>query len=278
VAHPTEPVTSATPWFSDLRKVALFASIAGALSLLLPLWNGLQTIGAIGAARPIELGLLAISLLATAIMPIFFFALYQNPGPLAFPKHLRLLALIAAIVLTLMVTWGLPQWVRSLTVYFSALKTVNWSLGAASVWRVAADPSTIYHVSTLLAQISNLGLVLLLISIFRHESNQAESEVGPSSTLRIVTKAAVMIWGLWLGFNLIRGILTPYLYLQVRNAAAQAHRSPPRAIDLVADMVSAILLAACWFISPYIVYKSQATSPQTDAAAPPIQEESPEQN
>jgi hypothetical protein len=267
---------SATPWLTDLGKVALFASIAGALGVLIPFWNLLRTMGAVGAARPLEFGVLAVSLLATGTMPVFFFALHRNPANLNFPKHLRLLALVAAFVLTLLATWGLPQWVRSLVAYSSALKTLDWKTGGVAVGAVARDPRTIFHLSTLLSQISNLALILLLISFFRHENDPVETDVAISNSLRTVAKTTVIVWGLWLGFNLIRGILTPYLYVQIRNYYAQVHRTPPPAIDLVTEMLSAILSAACWFSAPYIVYKSLAPSPIEDHAVLPDREGSPE--
>jgi hypothetical protein len=91
-----------------------------------------------------------------------------------------------------------------------------------------------------------------------------------------VTKTTLIVWGLWLGFNLLRGVLTPYIYLQMRNFAAQTRRPPPPAIDLVAGMLTAILLAACFFIAPYIVHKSLAPAPKENTDAEPVQEESPE--
>ena len=232
--------------------------------------------GAIGSARPLEFGVLAVSLLATATMPVFVFALYQNPGTLRFSKHLRLLALGTAIVLTLLVTWGLPSWIRSLAAYLSALQMLD--KGVVTVSNLARDPRTIFHVSTLLTVISNFGLVLLLISIFRQGDDQPDNDIAVSGTLRVVTKTTVIVWGLWLGFNLIRGILTPYIYLQVQNYAAQAHRSPPPAIALVEEMLGAILLAACFFILPYIVYKSLVASPKEVDSALAAPEGSPEPN
>ncbi len=245
---------------------------------MIPAWNGLQTMGAIGAGRPIEFGLVAISLLATGTMVVFIFALYQNPGYLRIPKHLRQLALGAAIILTMIVTWGLSQWIGSLVAYLSALKAVNWGPGGATAWTVARDPRTIFQVSTLLSEISDFGFILLLVSFFRQDQDDVDTSVASSSMLRTVTKTTLIIWGLWLGFNLIRGMLTPYIYLQMRNFAAQARQAPPPAIDLVAGMLTAILLAACFFIAPYIVHKSLALAPKEDTGVVPLHEESPEPN
>jgi hypothetical protein len=219
---------------------------------------------------------LAVSLLATATMPVFVFALYRNPGNLHFSRHLRWLALSAAIALTLLVALGLPPWIRSLAAYLSALQRLN--PGVVTFSTLARDPRTIFHVSTLLTEISNLGLVLLLMSIFRQVEDQPDNGVAISRFFRTVTKTTLTVWGLWLGFNLIRGILTPYIYLQVRNYAAQAHQLPPPPIDLVAGMTSAILLTACLFTPPYVVYKSLPPLPKENEVLLPGQEESPEPN
>jgi hypothetical protein len=90
--------------FTDLRSVALIACVACVLSLPVPIWNAVQT--TIAATAPKNdlwklagVLLLVSVLLYSAIIPVFYFALYRNEALLYFPKRLRLLALIAAFAL-----------------------------------------------------------------------------------------------------------------------------------------------------------------------------------
>jgi hypothetical protein len=271
VAQPTESADSDSLEVSRLRKIALFASIAGATSALIPLWNGVLMMGA-ARARPLDFWLVAVALLASATMPVFNFALYQNQGTLYFSRYLRYLALAAAIVLTLLLAMGLPQRIGLLASYLSALRTVPWRTGTVAMWSVVRDPRTIYHVSTVLAEISDLALILLLMSFFRQKDDLAQSDVPASRFLQVAARATTVVWGLWLFFNMIRGILAPYTYLQIRNYAAQTGRPAPTAADIVGELLRAMLSAACWFSVPYIVYRSltpSRTEAMPDQAAPP---------
>ena len=54
----------------------------------------------------------------TAILPVFYFALYRNEGLPDFPKSLRVLSLIAAIVLGIIMVAGLPRWIESIGSYW----------------------------------------------------------------------------------------------------------------------------------------------------------------
>jgi hypothetical protein len=250
-----------------IRNAALFACVAGALSALIPLWNGVLMMGAAALTRPLDFWLVAVALLATCIMPVFTFALYRNKGTLHFPKQLRLLALGAALSLGLLVILSLLQWIGLLPEYLSALRTVQWSAGTIVIWSVARDPRTIYHVTTLLAEVSSLAMIVLLISFYRYENEEAGSDVAASGFLRIATRTTVVIWGIWLGFNIIRGLLAPYTYIQLRNYAAQMRRPAPPAITVVGELLRTMLSTACLFCVPYIVPRSLEGGPRPEDSA-----------
>jgi hypothetical protein len=172
------------------------------------------------------------------------------------------LALGAALSLGLLLFLSLPQWIGLLASYLSALRTVQWSTGTPAIWNVARDPRTIYHVTTLLAEVSSLAIILLLISFYRYRNEEEGSNVAVSGFLRIATRTAVVIWGMWLGFNLIRGILAPYTYLQLRNYAAQMRRPAPEAATVVGELLKTMLTVACLFCVPYIVSRGLEGSPK----------------
>ena len=220
--------------------------------------------GAAALSRPLDFWLVAIALLTTCIMPVFTFALYRNHGPLHFPRQVRLLALGAALSLGLLLILSLPQWLGLLAAYFSALRTVRWSTGAIAIWSVLRDPRTIYHVTTLLAEVSGVGMILLLVSFYRYKDEDTGSAIEVSKFLRVATRTAVVIWGIWLGFNIIRGLLAPYTYIQLRNIAAQTRRPAPEAITVVGELLKTMLSAACLFCVPYVVSRSLEGSPKPE--------------
>jgi hypothetical protein len=231
-----------TWWFLDLRKTALFACISGGLSSLIPIWNGVRTMAAAGL---LGLVLAAVSLLAAVLMLLFMFALYTNEGSLYVPKRLRLLALAAAVILTSMISFSLPQWI-----------------GLPGV-------GTIYYVTTLLGEISGAGQVLVLIALFRTKENIAAANVPISNFLKVATKLALILWGVWLAFNMIRGLMAPYAYMLARDYALQTRRTPPAPLDIISELLMGILNAAIPFSIVYIVSKSIATSPGPGVALLP---------
>jgi hypothetical protein len=262
--------------FARIRNAALFACVAGTLSALIPLWNGVLMMGAAALNRPLDFGLVAMALLATCTMPVFTFALSRNEAPLHFSQRLRLLALGAALSLALLLVLALPPWLRSLGPYMSALKTVHWTAGLFVYWYVALDPRTIYQVSTLLAEASNVAVIVLLISFYRYKDEDSGSDVAVSGFLRVATRTAVVIWGIWLGFNLIRGLLAPYTYAQLREYAARMRQPAPEAITVVGELLKTMLSAACLFCVPYIVSGSLEGSPKPENVELPEQGAVPE--
>ncbi len=235
----SSPTVRAETWFLDLRKVAFLAGVANGLSALIPIWNALH---ALGAAGGLALLLELVSLLGSVLMPIFLVALHRDEGALRIPRHLRLLALAGAVVFTCMICWSLPPWI-----------------GQPGI-------DAIYYVSLLLTEISNVGMVLVLIALFRTGDGATATNAPVSNFLRVVTRATVVVWGMWLAFNLFRGLMAPYAYLQVRDYAARIGRAAPTPIDIVGDLLLGILNAAIFFSVPYIVSKGIASAPAPDAS------------
>lgn len=252
-----QPVTF---WFADIRKAALIACIVGVLGVLMPGWNATQAMVALESTHPLWkwwiIPCIVLLYLFLASLPVFCFALYRNEGTLRFPKRLRLLSLAAAFVFSIMVALGLPEWIASLRPYWTAMKTLDWRIGATGILTAARDPRTISHFSTMLGEFSNLAYILLLIALFRHTSDESYQGVPVSRLLSFVTKVAVIAWGLWLAFILLTLVVTPYSYFQLRNYALQIGRTPPQLGGMVARNIRSLLDQACLFVAPYTVYKS----------------------
>ena len=259
--NPTELRALRSPgfWFRDLRSIALIACVAGVLSLPVPMWNALQTIAV--ATQPKNgfwkaAGILAVVLMTlfTAIIPVFYFALYRDEAILYFPKRLRLLALIAAFTFAVIVLTTLPAWVKSLAAYFAALSALDWRIGATNVLVFVRDPRTIGQLSTLLGEVSNIACILMLIAIFRCANEPIEADVPVSGLLRVMARVAVVAWRLVFVVMLVRLAALPYVLFRLRNYALQVGRTPPTFGDILAIRES--LLWPCLFAAPYIVYRS----------------------
>jgi hypothetical protein len=246
---------------SEIRKAALFGFVASLLSLPLPLWN---TTRMIAQATPTVRSDLwwfapigAVALLLPALEPAFFFTLYRNQGPLRMSDRLRWLARTAAFIFGIIVAEGLVEWLKSSGPYLQSMEMLDWTMGAASVRAAQQDPRTIGQLSNLFGELSNIAVVLLLIALFRHEDDEPDAEVPISRPLLIVTKVAVITGALVLAFCVIRLAYMPILHSQMRDLAPKVFRTPPPLSEMLIDAIRGLLIAACLFTSPYIVYRSR---------------------
>jgi hypothetical protein len=211
--------------FLDIRKTALVACVAGIWGSVIPVWQ------AVTSARPLWMWWMTpLMFFFSAILPVFCFALYRSEGTLCFPKHLRLLSLAAALALGIIVAADMSGLIGSVG-----------PREYTSVLTAAPEPWPIARVVTLLTEFSNLPFILLLIALSREATDKPSADVPASRLLSIVTKVAVVGWGLWVAFNLVRVVLTPYTYFELRNYALQIGRTPPHLADMMADAIRTLL-------------------------------------
>jgi hypothetical protein len=271
MSAPTLPARSLASWFFDLRKTALVACITSVLSLPIPLWNSIQPLLAIESTHPGMkwwiISVSALALLFIAIIPAFYFALYRDGENLRVPKRLRLLALATACTSGAIAIVGLPAWIKSLGRYWAWMTTLDWKIGATNVLIFARDPRTLGQIGTLFAEFSNTAYVLLLVAIFRRESDPLEIDVPISRLLIRATKVAVIAWGIVSVGTLVGLALTPYSFITLRNLALQIGRMPPTFGVLLAERIQSVLAQACLFAAPYIVYRSISKGPEIPADA-----------
>ena len=197
------------------------------------------------------------SYLFTAILPVFYFALFRNEGTARFPKRVQPVAIAGVLSLGLFVVTGLPDMARSLGAYWTAIKTPDWTRGAASVLTTARAPGTIGAISTILAELSNLAVLLPLIAFFRNVSDEQHMERPVSRFLNLATTAAVIAWGLFLAVNALRLFAMPFVYFQLRNFALQNLGAPPRFWSMEEEPIRELLLGVGLCAAPYIVYTSR---------------------
>jgi hypothetical protein len=150
------PPNSALPWLSDVRKSALIAFVAAVLGLLIPLWRLTQQ--AAGLRSPIWGAVLIVfGYVFSAIMPVFYFALFRDDGTLRIPKHLRWLVLTTTVVFGLFSAWDLSGRIEPFRYYWKAMATVDWGSKSTVVLGFVRDPRTINQVESLLGECSNLA-------------------------------------------------------------------------------------------------------------------------
>jgi hypothetical protein len=220
----------------DIRKLALVNFIAAVLCLLIPIWNGTQRLLPSGQTWVIPF--MVLLSLFSAIMPAFYFALYRNQGTLHFPRRSRLLALGAAVVFVMVVA---AEWVMH-------------PRGATSVLDPPQSPWTISNAGTLVNELSNLAYTLLLVALFRQAGDDSDPDTPVLKALRLTAKVAVIAWGIWLGFILVRMGVTPFVYHALRERALRAGVTPPRLGNILGEIIRQFLSQACLFTAPFIVY------------------------
>ncbi len=252
---------SVSPWFMDIKRTALVVCITSALAVVIPVWQAMRQMAALASSHPtMKLWMIPGGVLAwlfTAILPLFFFAVYRNEGTLRFPKYLRLCSLVTALVFGFLVALGLWEWSGYLSSYWTAMKLVDWESGAISVVGAARNPRTIGVVSAVLGEVGNFAYILSLLAFWHQpDSESADAEVPVSRLLSFVTKVALIGYGLWVAFNLVRLVVTPYFYFQLRNTALRIGRQPPQLTNMMASTLRMLLEQACLFMAPYIVYNS----------------------
>jgi hypothetical protein len=202
------------------------------LGIVIPIRKATQKMMTLGSGWAVPA--LVLICLLSAIPPVFYFALYRNQGTLRFSKRLRVLALSTALVFGIYVAVEL-------------LRKLDWR----------EDPGTVNHLATLLGEFSNVAEILILVALFRQENDDSQPDIPVSRLLRVVTKTTVITWGVWVAFNLVRFILTPYAYFLLRDLALQNGRMPLPFGRVSAETGPALLTQACLLTAPYIIYKRE---------------------
>jgi len=225
------------------------------------MWNEMQELAAFASNYPVMKPWMVLIYgwlwIGSAIMPGFYFALYRIEGSLRFPKYIRQVSLVTVLVFGLIVAVDLWDWIGgSLVPYLTVMKALDWKIGATSVVAAARDPRTIKHVSIVLTELSAFAYILLLLAFFRHADGElfTDADVPVSRLLVFATKVALITWGIWVAFNVVRLVLTPYSYFHLQDAALQIGRRPQRLGPMMADAIRMLLGQACFLIAPYIVY------------------------
>jgi len=131
----TDSQNDATPWFADIRTLAVIACITAVASLVVPLWNAGLQFPAILQRNPAGIWVLGLILIAlvTGTLLRFYFVLYRHGGSLRFTKPLRLLSLAGALLCGLVLLTRLKDSFAFLSAEAaSPLANANYILGICS--------------------------------------------------------------------------------------------------------------------------------------------------
>lgn len=173
--------------------------------------------------------------LVTAIMPVFYFALYRNEGTVQVSRPLRKLALAAAAAYVIVM-----------------------------VLRVQALPNRLSWFGVF-GLLGNLAYILLLVSMSREASEDPIEQVPVSDLLAAVTKVAVVAWGIWVAFQLVRLAIVIFTYSSFENYANRIGRTPPTLRDMMLEVILTFFSQGSLLAAPYIVWRSalgRGTSPR----------------
>jgi hypothetical protein len=117
---------------------------------------------------------------------------------------------------------------------------------------------------------------LLLVAFCRQSGDEsfAPADMQASKFLRFVTKAAVILYGIWVAFNLFRVVVTPFTHALLQRLALKGGRTPPPLSRMMLDVIQMVLTQACLFIAPYVVYNSWLRRTDTPGEMRPVPTES----
>ena len=238
------------------------------------LWNSAQSTIQLGATNPaVKPWVIPIILfggLFAAIPPVFCLAVYRNEGRLRLTKNLRLLIVCAAVVWALFVLVDLWTCVASFGAYWTSMSTLR-SLGRR-ISSVLADPGTAKLVYFFLSEFYNLAYLALLIALSRREGDEGLVDSPISKQLKVMTKIAVVVLGIWVGFEMLRLLGTPYAFFDARDFASRLGKTPPQFWPMMTKMSRECLSQACLLAAPYVVYKGQGRI-QLKASSPSPQDQ-----
>lgn len=227
----------------NLRKTAIAASISTVLAVSLAMGNAARTILATG--RWWTIPLFVFTVFVSAIMPVFFFALYRNEGGLRFSESLRHLSLLTALAFGAVVLIQLPAFFES-----------TGRIGHRSV--LTSEPTHFSQVDLtwLVGWLSNCTYILLLLAFFRQKDIDTETPAPVSKLLRVTATMAAIALGLGVAFNVLRIVVSPYIYSQAWTFSQQAGRALPPFRALLQPMLRDLLTNFCLFVSPFVIWNA----------------------
>ncbi len=247
VANPSYVETGrAGQHLRDVRRAALAACIAVVLSLAIPMWNFTRQMRALELkiGTFLAIALILVAYIFTAIVPVFYFALYRNEGGLPLSRNKRWISMTAAALVGILMLTKIPGWIGSFR--------------GDSVLDTAARKCAIDDTSAVLGLIADLAGILLLAALYRLASDGAsDGSVAASKLLRFLARLAVIGGGIVAICCVVGLAATPWVYFYIRD------RSWEMAISnegwafsrLAMDRARTALTVISMYVAPFIVWQ-----------------------
>jgi hypothetical protein len=253
---PSVPAGLVGPRLRDVRRAALVACGATVLGLAMAVWNSAvwnsarqmfamgSNIGQLGT-----IALMVVVSLFTAIVPLFYLALYRNEGDLLISRNMRWVVMTAALVKGILGLAAIPGWIGSFR--------------RESVIDITGRPWMIGDTSIALGEVANLAAILLLVALFRLVDDGPERGIAVSNMLRVTTKMAVIAGGIVAVGCLVGLAATPWVYSYIRNRSLEMS-AKWTLWRLAADRARTALTIICEFVAPFVVWRSSRTRVTSD--------------
>jgi len=248
---------------SSVRRSAFAAFVTAALSLPVPIWTAARTVALSAGGHWWNIALAALFNCVAVLPLLFFFALYRNEGTLRVPHRLGRWAVAGAAILAALMALLLPSWFRSMIVFTTQLRLLNWQDPKGALALIVNAPVTWIEVTILTTLASNVALIVLLSVLSRQPSDEPAEEVPVSSLLRDSSRILVMAWGVWIALNLLRLGAVPFTYPTILDEAAQMGVRAPSYWDFMWEPFRRVLEAFPLYLVPYIVLNRLRAAPQT---------------
>jgi len=244
----------------DVRKPALAAAILGALAYGLPLYRMFQ-------APPAQWGLGLLAILSQYLSVAFYFALWRHSEPLRLTLNLRRLCLIASLFQALIVSAAVPGWLAMLGKYQELAKAYGMSFDANLVTLIVQGALVL----------SSVAYFVLLVSLSAAGDADASPNAAFSGMLEVLSRAAVVLGGLWLIFGIVVTAMFPKQIFDAHVATITTSQQQQLAYAVLMRPIRGMVTAACIFVAPYVVAMSVRSRPAEVAPAEPQTDPIPEE-
>jgi hypothetical protein len=226
------------------------ACIASVLEVAIPMWNFTRRVLGLESSIGLLIAIagILVGYVFTAIVPLFYFALYRNEGDLPVSRNMRWISITAAAVIGILALTAIPGWITS-------------SQGD-SVLDTTVRAWTISDTSTLLSFIADLAGILLLAALFRLAGDgSSESGVAVSKQLRLLTKIAVIAGGIVAVGSVVGLAATPWVYSYIRDWSSKMGSSNARWTfsGLAVDRIRAALTVMSVYVAPFVIWQGSRT-------------------
>jgi hypothetical protein len=226
------------------------ACIACVLAVAIPMWNFTRRMLALESSIGLLIAIagIVVGYGFTAIVPLFYFALYRK-GDVPVSPNMRWISMTAATVIGILALTAMPGWIASF----------SWG---DSVLDTTPRPWTISDTSTLLSFIADLAGILLLVALFRLAGDgPSESGVAIPKLLRLLTKIAVIAGGIVAVGCVVGLAATPWVYSYIRDWSSKTGSSNAlwTFSRLAEDRIRAALTVMSAYAAPFVIWQGSRT-------------------